>query len=759
MLLYFFQIIFSDECTEAEGRSWHMKHFCCYECDEQLGGQRYIMRDGRPFCCKCFEQMYAEYCEMCKQHIGVDQGQMTHEGQHWHATGSCFACYSCKRTLLQQPFLPRNRAIFCSLTCSKSAGDVSCEDQEARLLAPAAQFKRSERGSDNMELTHRDSPKASSNGDDEDDINPADFAVKEVEISDLPCKWDKSAKRLVQPAGSHQAGITSNLNTGPVAHNGYTSVMMHEYQELQVPGRGKENRAWSGKGVQSKAPPPPPPRISSQALHSLGPQIRMSQQQRMQCNYTCALSNTTSPARRAGHLQAPCSSGTENTRPTQAQQTYAICPTDYMLKPNDIEKSPRRRSNHDQRQGSHPADCQNQNLRAPSDAISQTESQPGQLPHITLSSTSQPQVMPSVYASGHIVANGSVVGVANPGDKLMYNVMYPTSLSQRPTSYHSSIPDLTRLRSSSSQDLSKSQSRDMMNAVDTNPDSGMYSDSSMKRTLSRSSMPDLSKDLVPTTEPYPLEPHVIMPPTTVVLPRPLQSTKQVLRNTTDAPAQSRKYHVPKYHSHSHSHRLQVHAVSRPSGYSSDSGPRRRVASSGHSSDRRLRSTGYSSDGGRHHHRNSRHGDRSHRHHLDKQNGLEASTMNPISRPARPKLGIHHTLSSTTFPGSVGANAGTDPYSDSASGHHRRHLSRTSLEVAMEDEIVNKFFDAPSDYDEHCSTCSSSSDSEFDYYLDRPGPRIAYVDQLGFASPAISPTSSPMKAAHKKKIKSKHCIVS
>jgi hypothetical protein len=80
-------------------------------------------------------------------------------------------------------------------------------------------------------------------------------------------------------------------------------------------------------------------------------------------------------------------------------------------------------------------------------------------------------------------------------------------------------------------------------------------------------------------------------------------------------------------------------------------------------------------------------------------------------------------------------------------------------VAMDDEIVNKFFDVPSDYDEHCSTCSSSSDSEFDYYLDRPGPSIAYVDQLGFASPAISPTTSPMKGGNKKKIKSKHCIVS
>ncbi|ETE58715.1 Prickle-like protein 1, partial [Ophiophagus hannah] len=65
------EIIFADECTEAEGRHWHMKHFCCLECETILGGQRYIMKDGCPFCCGCFESLYAEYCETCGEHIGA----------------------------------------------------------------------------------------------------------------------------------------------------------------------------------------------------------------------------------------------------------------------------------------------------------------------------------------------------------------------------------------------------------------------------------------------------------------------------------------------------------------------------------------------------------------------------------------------------------------------------------------------------------------------------------------------------------------
>ncbi|XP_075980884.1 uncharacterized protein LOC142979695 isoform X1 [Anticarsia gemmatalis] len=113
------EIILADECTEAEGRAWHMKHFACAECARQLGGQRYIMREARPYCLPCFDNCFAEYCDACGEPIGVDQGQMSHEGQHWHATERCFACHTCRASLLGRPFLPRKGAIFCSIACSK----------------------------------------------------------------------------------------------------------------------------------------------------------------------------------------------------------------------------------------------------------------------------------------------------------------------------------------------------------------------------------------------------------------------------------------------------------------------------------------------------------------------------------------------------------------------------------------------------------------------------------------------------------------
>lgn len=125
-----------------------MKHFCCLECDRQLGGQRYIMRDGRPYCCSCFENMFAEYCDTCGEHIGVDQGQMTHDGQHWHASEMCFRCHTCQTSLLGRPFLPKHGVIYCSAACSRAGSmttqtprrpeDYLVSMQEARVSSPVS---------------------------------------------------------------------------------------------------------------------------------------------------------------------------------------------------------------------------------------------------------------------------------------------------------------------------------------------------------------------------------------------------------------------------------------------------------------------------------------------------------------------------------------------------------------------------------------------------------------------------------------------
>ncbi|XP_076847669.1 LOW QUALITY PROTEIN: uncharacterized protein prickle3 [Brachyhypopomus gauderio] len=135
------EIILADECTEAEGRHWHMRHFCCFECEAALGGQRYIMRESRPYCCTCYESLYAEYCDTCGEHIGIDQGQMTYEGQHWHASEACFCCAHCRLPLLGRPFLPRGGLIFCSRPCSLGEDPDNSDSCDSALQSKPASHK------------------------------------------------------------------------------------------------------------------------------------------------------------------------------------------------------------------------------------------------------------------------------------------------------------------------------------------------------------------------------------------------------------------------------------------------------------------------------------------------------------------------------------------------------------------------------------------------------------------------------------------
>lgn len=107
----------------------------------QLGGQRYVMRDGRPYCLHCFDASFAEYCDSCSEPIGVDQGQMSHEGQHWHANECCFCCATCRTSLLGRPFLPRRGAIYCSIACSKGEPPTTPSDSSAGAAPAPPSFR------------------------------------------------------------------------------------------------------------------------------------------------------------------------------------------------------------------------------------------------------------------------------------------------------------------------------------------------------------------------------------------------------------------------------------------------------------------------------------------------------------------------------------------------------------------------------------------------------------------------------------------
>ncbi|XP_020911152.1 uncharacterized protein LOC110248926 isoform X3 [Exaiptasia diaphana] len=159
------EIIFAEQCTEAEDLCWHVQHFSCFECDSPLGGMRYVMRDNRPFCCHCFESLYAEFCDSCGEPIEPDASQMAHNGQHWHANTQCFSCYTCGKPLLGLPFLPKSGEIYCSPECSHGIHPIGLVEVPSRTQQRGNSPQCTIPESYTSDLEHTDSEIPISNGD------------------------------------------------------------------------------------------------------------------------------------------------------------------------------------------------------------------------------------------------------------------------------------------------------------------------------------------------------------------------------------------------------------------------------------------------------------------------------------------------------------------------------------------------------------------------------------------------------------------
>ncbi|XP_013135805.1 PREDICTED: testin-like isoform X1 [Papilio polytes] len=105
------ELIFSGEYTKAMNKDWHSGHFCCWQCDESLTGQRYVLRDDHPFCIKCYESVFANGCEECNKIIGIDSKDLSYKDKHWHE--ACFLCAKCRVSLVDKQFGSKLEKIYC----------------------------------------------------------------------------------------------------------------------------------------------------------------------------------------------------------------------------------------------------------------------------------------------------------------------------------------------------------------------------------------------------------------------------------------------------------------------------------------------------------------------------------------------------------------------------------------------------------------------------------------------------------------------
>lgn len=114
-------------------KDWHSGHFCCWQCDESLTGQRYVLRDEHPYCIKCYENVFANNCEECSKTIGIDSKvkswvftsckntpfdtpkfsfqDLSYKDKHWHE--ACFLCNKCRVSLVDKQFGAKAEKIYC----------------------------------------------------------------------------------------------------------------------------------------------------------------------------------------------------------------------------------------------------------------------------------------------------------------------------------------------------------------------------------------------------------------------------------------------------------------------------------------------------------------------------------------------------------------------------------------------------------------------------------------------------------------------
>lgn len=84
--------VISDRCVTALDKKWHVHCFVCTQCTSPFTGN-FFERDGRPYCDRCFHQVFAPRCRSCNQPVLGDCVNAL--GAQWHPEH--FNCQFCKR--------------------------------------------------------------------------------------------------------------------------------------------------------------------------------------------------------------------------------------------------------------------------------------------------------------------------------------------------------------------------------------------------------------------------------------------------------------------------------------------------------------------------------------------------------------------------------------------------------------------------------------------------------------------------------------
>ncbi|XP_030606594.1 four and a half LIM domains protein 3-like [Archocentrus centrarchus] len=99
--------------------------FDCDHCKESLYGRKYIQSDDSPYCIPCYDSLFSNTCDECKELIGHDARELFYEDRHYHE--HCFRCFRCDRSLADEPFTSQDDALLCN--------DCYCNEFSSKCVA------------------------------------------------------------------------------------------------------------------------------------------------------------------------------------------------------------------------------------------------------------------------------------------------------------------------------------------------------------------------------------------------------------------------------------------------------------------------------------------------------------------------------------------------------------------------------------------------------------------------------------------------
>uniref|UniRef100_A0A3P9MIY2 Four and a half LIM domains protein 3 n=1 Tax=Oryzias latipes TaxID=8090 RepID=A0A3P9MIY2_ORYLA len=99
--------------------------FDCDNCKESLYGRKYIQSNDSPYCIPCYDSLFSNTCDECKELIGHDARELFYEDRHYHE--HCFRCFRCDRSLADEPFTSQDNALLCN--------DCYCNEFSSKCVA------------------------------------------------------------------------------------------------------------------------------------------------------------------------------------------------------------------------------------------------------------------------------------------------------------------------------------------------------------------------------------------------------------------------------------------------------------------------------------------------------------------------------------------------------------------------------------------------------------------------------------------------